>query len=703
MYSIQESAQIILALTADYRSFGNKRSLEAARKVADNLIANWNRHPQGKCPVNPVISDGEALVVISEVTGDPKYLNWLKEKYAPGAELHPGWLMKLGGDPLKKLNLEGRHLYTWCDVNLSMLGLNRHFPDKWLTAAWPQMIDWLKDGGALPQGSFAWEERYRRSQTTRTGMDEHDPEFLWKQPKDIRTKCGESCPKRYVVALLDRVMEEKPNPYFGDVMERAYYNGIFASQTPNGRHLAYDLSVEGTRVVNPVDYYCCPGNLRRAFAYLPGYIYRKLKDGLYVNLHTESEATLALDGGTRTKIKQSTDYPVSGNIRLEINPESPVKTPLAFRIPAWCDAPAVRLNGNAVRDVQPGTFLRLEREWKAGDTVELDFPMKWRWVRGIREQEGRACLLRGPVSYTLNPFRSGLGWYRDMQIDGMGIAKVIQKKIPIPHLAEHMEAFARLGKITLDPKTLSLPQADTSIHPYGQCATVKGWLGEPKGAPDQTFTFTEFVDPQGRKVFFKLSDPSSAVDDELFGKEIHEKTVYPARWETVKNGLNATAVAQVPDAGLDQALVIKPMRGSHEMETAKGELAGRPAWMSASVAKTGKRRMEFRVDDQRFSEGACSNVLLSVLYLDKGDCKASLLYDSGDDVVRQRGREPGAFKPGGEFQIGNTGTIKRHDFKLPDARFGKNLLLEGTDFRLVANKDADFVILGAFLQPLKTK
>ncbi len=39
----------------------------------------------------------------------------------------------------------------------------------------------------------------------------------------------------------------------------------------------------------------------------------------------------------------------------------------------------------------------------------------------------------------------------------------------------------------------------------------------------------------------------------------------------------------------------------------------------------------------------------------------------------------GAFRPDGEFQIGNTGTIKRHDFELPDARFGKNLLREGTD------------------------
>jgi hypothetical protein len=691
-YDNHEKGQIILALVNDYRFFGRTNSLQAARKLAGEIMTHWTVVPN----LNTAATFTYPIVMLSEVSGDESYAAWIRKQYLPEGKLTGLWPKQLGGNPLSPLSLEGLHLYSWCDVNITMLMLNRHYPAPALVAAWPQMIAWLKDGGALPPGSFAMDEKFRRSQSTRSGM-EHDPEFM--RFGSHRTMCCESCTKFYVTDLLDRLMEEKPDSYFGDVIERSYYNGIFASQTPDGRHLAYDLSVEGTRVVNPLDYYCCPGNLRRAFAYLPSRIYRKLKDGLYVNLYAESDATLALDGGVKMNIKQVTDYPVSGNIRVEIHPASPVRTPLVFRIPAWCDAPVVKLNGQAVDDVKPGTFLRLDRMWKAGDVVALDFPMNWRWERGIREQEGRACLLRGPAAYTLNPFRSGLDWYQDMKIEGWSISKLTKKSIPIPNLANHMNAFARLEEITLDPKTLSVPQADNNVHPFGQSVTVKGWLGEPKGAPDQTFTFTEFVDPQGRKVFFKLSDLSVAVDDELFGKEIHEKTVYPARWEAVKKGLDASVLAKVPDAELDQALLIKPMRGSYAAETAQGELAGRPAWLSASVAKTGKRSMEFRVYDPKFENGATPGVTLSVLYLDKGGCKVSLIYDSGDEVVRVKGRAPGAFKPGGEFQIGNSGTIKRFDFKLPDARFGKNLMLEGTDFRLVANKDADFVILGAFLQP----
>ena len=42
--------------------------------------------------------------------------------------------------------------------------------------------------------------------------------------------------------------------------------------------------------------------------------------------------------------------------------------------------------------------------------------------------------------------------------------------------------------------------------------------------------------------------------------------------------------------------------------------------------------------------GVTPEVTLSVLYLDKGDCKVSLIYDSCDDVVRVRARAPGALQ-----------------------------------------------------------
>ena len=255
-----------------------------------------------------------------------------------------------------------------------------------------------------------------------------------------------------------------------------------------------------------------------------------------------------------------------------------------------------------------------------------------------------------------------------------------------------------MENLTVDPQSVIEEAANKGGIAFGSKVSVKGWMGRPQGQPNRTFVLREFANPAGRKIYLRLSDDSVGMDDELFGTAIHEKASYPARWTATKRSLDRNKLAQIPEEGLQKALLVAPMRGSHEFEVAKGELAGRPAWMSVSQADTGNRRMEFRVPDERFKNGTMPDVTLSVLYLDQGDCRVSLIYDSGDNVVRQRGREPGAYKLGGSFQIGHGGAIKRYDFKLPDARFGGHLRIEATDFRIVANKDTDFVILGAFLQ-----
>ena len=713
-FDLSEKGCNLLALVNDYRFFGRQNSLEAARKLGDEFIASFNPAHFGK-----LWTCEYPLIALSEASGDPKYVDWVRATFFPDGKISTMWTNGLGGwdlrnygmgsgfggDPLKPLNMEGLHAYRWCDINVSMLYLNRHYPNPALRAGYPQMIAWIKDGGSLAPGSFVLDEKWRRSQTARTALD-HDPEFLKRHI--TRTKVGENCAKRYVVELLHLAMQERPNPYYGDVMERTIYNGLFAGMSPTGRMLSYDLSVEGTRLANFVDHFCCPGNLRRALGYLPGYFYHQQGNQIYFNLYGESDARLRLSGGKTIRLVQKTDYPASGKIQILVESSKPVEQELLFRVPAWCQNPQVRLNGKSLSGVQSGTFFPLKREWKTGDALELNFPMEWRWMRGIREQEGRAVLARGPIIYSLNPFTSGITnyvdlqvnvddpWFADHQTASWGHPRVNNKANVIPGYEEHEESMRALEGITLEPSSINGPVADDSV-PFGSKVTVKGWLGTPKGVPNRSFVFNSFDHPNGRKIYLKLSDRSIEVDDELFGKEIHEKTVYPARWAAVTNGLNVT---EVPDAGLDQALLVKPMRGSYWTETAKGVLAGRDAWMSCSLANAGQRRVEFRVYDPRFSAGACSNVLLSVLYLDKGNCTVSLLYDYGDGKVYTAGK-PGAFKPGGDIQIGNSGTIKRIDFNLPDARFGKNMVNEGTDFRLVADKEVDFVILGAFLQPAK--
>jgi len=703
-FDASEMGCIILALVNDYRLCGRSQSLEAAKKLGDAFIAGWTNGTDvtRKTISQKLWTNEYPLIALSEASGDPRYMDWVRETFFPNERISTIWSNALGGDPSKPLHLEGKHVYRWCDVNLAMLDLNRHHPNSALVSAWPQYIAWIKDGGALAPGSFAQGESMRRSQATRTLMPV-DPDFCAYQGH--RTKVGEVCAKRYTMQLLNYAMRERPDSYFGDVMERTYLNGLFASMSPNGRMISYDLSVEGTRLAFPMDTYCCPSNMRRALSYLPSYFYYQRGDQLYVNLYSESDASFKMSGGTSLRLVQSTDYPASGRIRLTVDASQPVEQEILFRIPAWCPTPSVSLNGKILEGAKGGSFFPIRREWKTGDVVELDFPMEWRWMRGIREQEGRAVLARGPLVYSLDPVASGVTgyvdmkvnegdpWFADSQTPSKGPGHYVHLANAVPGFEEHMEGFKILEDITLDPATISGPTPNPDGR-LGSQATVKGWIGNPEGKPDRTFVFNEFSNPLGRKIYMKLSDATPCVDDELFGTEIHEKTVYPARWAAFTTGLDAAKLGPIPDEGLDKAWLVAPMRGSHDYEVAKGELAGRPAWLSVSLAGTGKRSMEFRVLDKKLAEGACPKVLVSVLYVDKGDCTATLVYDG----IAIEGGRPAGERSAGNFKIGNTGAIKRHDFNIADARFDST---RASAFRLATDKDADFAVLGVFLRPDK--
>ena len=700
-FDASEAGLIVLALVNDYRLFGRSQSLDAAKKLGDAFMAAWaSGTDETRKSISTRLWTVEyPLIALSEASGDPRYTEWVRSTLLPNEKISTFWSNQIGGDPMKPLRLEGQHIYRWCDINLSMLDLNRHEPNQTLVSGWPQLVDWIEDGGALAPGSFAQGEKFRRTQQTRTLMPVDAGLCTW---QGHRTKIGENCAKRYVIQVLHYAMREQPESYYGDVMERTFYNGLFAGMSPNGRMLTYDLSVEGTRLAFPMDSYCCPGALRRALAYLPWYIYYQQGDQLYVNLYSESDANFKMPGGASLRLVQETDYPASGRIRLTVEADQPVPQEILFRIPAWSTAPSVSLNGQKLEGAQGGSFFPIRRDWKTGDVVELDFPMEWRWLRGIREQEGRAVLARGPLVYSLDPVASGITGYVDMQVNegdpwfadnqtpSKGPGFYVHRENQIPGYEEHMEAFKILEEITLDPATISGPTPNPDGR-LGTQATVKGWIGEPKGKPDRTFVFNEFANPLGRKIYLKLSDATGCVDDELFGTEIHEKTVYPGRWAAFTGGLDKAKLAPIPAEGLDGARLVAPMRGSYDYEVAEGELAGRPAWLSVSTVGTGKRSMEFRVPDEKLSDGAWPKVTLSVLYVDKGDCTASLVYDAAGSEPSQ----PAGDKNAGTFRIGNTGAIKRQDFKISDARFDSS---RASAFRLSTDKDTDFAILGAFLR-----
>jgi len=214
-----------------------------------------------------------------------------------------------------------------------------------------------------------------------------------------------------------------------DVFERTAYNGFLSGVSVSGDRFFYTnpVAYDGKKknnsgVAGRAPWFgcaCCPPNLMRTLASLTGYFYAVREDSLYVNFYAQSTGAVKV-AGTAVQLTQTTEYPWAGGIKLGVSPAVPAKFILKLRVPGWSQGrpvpsdlyqyenpkkTAVRIRvGGALIDATPDAsgYVSLAREWRAGDMVELDFPLPVQAVRGhekIAATHGQVAFERGPVVY----------------------------------------------------------------------------------------------------------------------------------------------------------------------------------------------------------------------------------------------------------------------------------------------------------------
>jgi len=220
--------------------------------------------------------------------------------------------------------------------------------------------------------------------------------------------CGELF-FQYKLHLIDH------DARYVDLYEDTLYNAILGD---------VDLEAQNYTYTNPLDSSekrykwhvcpCCIGNVPRTLLSLPTWIYSTGPNELYVNLFVGSTVKVGKVASTSVQMVQTTDYPWNGNVAITLNPTEPKKFALKIRVPSrqesglYTSTPAVEgllslvVNGKTVRPSLDKGYAVINREWKAGDKVELVLPMTAQRVKAslkIAADVGRVALRFGPLIY----------------------------------------------------------------------------------------------------------------------------------------------------------------------------------------------------------------------------------------------------------------------------------------------------------------
>jgi DUF1680 family protein len=149
---------------------------------------------------------------------------------------------------------------------------------------------------------------------------------------------------------------------------------------------------------------CCPPNLERTFASLPGYFYGTSKDGIYVHLFHNSEMNWHLEDGTPIKIVQQTNYPWDDTVHFEISPAKPTEFTLYLRRPEWSRQVQLTAGFTESLTEHGNGYMRIRRRWSPGDKISLVVDMTPQLVESnarVVENNGRVAVQRGPLVYCM--------------------------------------------------------------------------------------------------------------------------------------------------------------------------------------------------------------------------------------------------------------------------------------------------------------
>jgi hypothetical protein len=142
-------------------------------------------------------------------------------------------------------------------------------------------------------------------------------------------------------------------------------------------------------------------NVSRLVASVAGYAISTREDGVAFHLYGGFETTATL-AGVKVSLREASDYPWSGEVRIDIDPETPAAFDLKLRIPGWAKGATAAVNGEPVKLAPVNGYATIHRVWRTGDAVTLDLKMPAERLYAhpnVGMDVGRAALRRGPLIY----------------------------------------------------------------------------------------------------------------------------------------------------------------------------------------------------------------------------------------------------------------------------------------------------------------
>ena len=254
-----------------------------------------------------------------------------------------------------------------------------------------------------------------------TNLDMIEEGFIDAYMMPNMTAYNETCANLCNAMFSSRMMTIKDESRYADIIELVLYNSGLSGISLEGKEYFYsnplrmvnnsrDYDAHADVTESPVrqpylECFCCPPNLVRTICKSSGWAYNLSENGIAVVLFGGNKLDTIMLDGSKLKLSQDTEYPWKGIVKITVDECKDSAFEIKVRIPKWAVGSTLSINGKNVGvELIPGTFAEITRQWRTGDTIVLDMPMKITLIEGhnrIEEVRNQVAVKRGPIVYCI--------------------------------------------------------------------------------------------------------------------------------------------------------------------------------------------------------------------------------------------------------------------------------------------------------------
>ncbi|MEZ4904460.1 MAG: glycoside hydrolase family 127 protein [Spirosomataceae bacterium] len=203
---------------------------------------------------------------------------------------------------------------------------------------------------------------------------------------------------------------------YADVLELALYNSVLSGISLSGdkffytnplsasNDFPYQLRWMGGRIPYIRISNCCPPNTVRTITEVSDYAYSLSDNAVWCNLFGSSQVQTTLKNGQVVALKQESDYPWEGNVKITVEQLPMESFNIRLRLPSWCSDAKLFINGKPTDFTIERGYVNIQRQWKKGDVIHWNMAMPTELLESnplVEENRNQVAVKRGPIVYCL--------------------------------------------------------------------------------------------------------------------------------------------------------------------------------------------------------------------------------------------------------------------------------------------------------------